>query len=60
MMRTLAFVKWHEQRWRKFVMENICLMPLNLDEAGLLKLEGTTKPTQGPDNGRVECLWYLR
>ena len=40
--RTLAFVKWHEQRWRKFVMENICLMPLNLDEAGLLKLEGTT------------------
>jgi len=39
--RTFAFLKWHEQRWRKFIVENIYLLPFDLDEAGQRKLEST-------------------
>ena len=40
--RTLSFYKWHEQRWRKYVIDNICVLPTALDATSRKELEATT------------------
>ena len=40
--RTFSFYKWHEMRWRKYVIDNVCLLPTRLDETSRKELESTT------------------